>query len=126
MSKFKITGEITGTSGVHKINLDVEELFEDVKVGKPEEVSIKDMLGEHLFEGSYVKGTLHVVYGMFENAVSITIYEMHGSTQKTLYTQNFFKQRDHALGTVEDVLAGKVDVEDLIFQLKEIKDKETN
>ena len=120
--------KIDGTIGNHLVSLTVT-MQEDAKSQSPVEEkvpSLKQQLGKHCFDGSYVKDLLHVAYSSFENAVSVTIYETHETKQKTLYTQNFFQNRDMALHTIEDVLAGAVDVEDLIFQLKEIKDQETN
>lgn len=123
MSTFRITGRI----GQDTVDLFVVQVMEDKpSPSKPAEIPLAKLLGKYLFEGSYVKDTLHVVYTSFENAVAITIYEMHGEKQKTLLTQNFFKERELALGTIEDVLEGTVDAEDLIFKLKEIKDRETN
>jgi hypothetical protein len=80
--------------------------------------------GEYLYEGTFVKDTLNIVYSMYEKAVAITIFEMHDKTQKTLYTQNFFTSKELAMELIEDIMRDRLDSDDLIFTLKDLKDNE--
>ena len=88
--------------------------------------------GEFLYEGTLEKGGLMVAYNMYDNALSVTILERIEDKagtfgyDKTVYSQNFFSGRALAMKEIEGALSGETDTEDLVFLLKEIKDKETN
>lgn len=89
------------------------------------EYDTKSPFGMFLFEGHYKKDTLEVAYTMFDNALSVSIFEKHNDgKQKTLYSQNFFKNATEARDLIDQSFQAG-DCEDLVFQLKEIKDQET-
>jgi len=85
--------------------------------------------GTFKYEGRYEKDKLVIAYGMYEKAVSITIYEMQpatpnlaaGHSQKTLYSSSFFSNRTFAMEMVEEMLHGNLDPDDLIFELEKLK-----
>lgn len=88
--------------------------------------STENPFGQLLYEGTYKKDTLHIAYTAFDNAVSISITEVRpASPPKTIYSQNYFKWREQAMLAIEDMLVGEMDVEDLVFELKELNDQET-
>lgn len=89
------------------------------------EFTTKNPFGPLLFQGGYRKETIEIVYARYDNGISVTILEHYGELRnpqfRTIYTQNFFKQADTALEKIEDVLSGDVDVEDLVFMLKNLE-----
>lgn len=95
-----------------------------------QQFSSKSPFGKLLFEGRLNKDQLVVDYVQYDNAVSVTIREKQridgtGGSEthgwKTIYTQNFFKGKAGvAMQTVAHAFGGELDVEDLVFDLKEI------
>ncbi len=94
------------------------------------EYSAQNPFGKHLYEGTFVRDALHITYTVFDNALSVTIYEAkpaeHVEQQKTLYSQNFFVNRKMAMELIEAVLQDKVDPDDLVFELDRCKREEAN
>ena len=88
------------------------------------EFSTENPFGEYLYEGTYVKGDLNIVYTEFDNAIAITIFEKRGEQQKTLYSQNFFENTGIAMELIQAMLGGTLDPEDLIFELQRLKTEE--
>lgn len=89
------------------------------------QVDEKTLTGKYLYEGTFVKGKLHVAYTMYEKSIAVSIFELHdGDKQNTLYTQNFFDEKVSALECVEDVMMGRLDVDDLVFTLRDLKESE--
>ena len=85
------------------------------------EYSTKSPFGEYIKDGSFDSDDIHVSYSIFDNAVTVTIFEVQeDSSQRTLFSQNFFKERDIVIEILTDVLVGKTDVEDLSLILQEI------
>jgi hypothetical protein len=87
--------------------------------------STKSPFGKLLFEGQLRRGDLIVDYVQYDNAVTVTIREEHtdksGTKGRTVYTQNFFKKKAPvAMQAVAHAFGGDLDVDDLIFELKEI------
>jgi len=90
--------------------------------------------GKLMYEGRFTKEDLEIITVQYNNAVTVTIIEKqriiqknHGSvssTNNTIYTQNFFVSRATALEMVEAVMHGVIDADDLIFSLKDLKEKE--
>jgi hypothetical protein len=86
-----------------------------------------NVYGEFLFEGSYRKDSLEIIYSKFENVLSVSIVDhVDEDYSKTLYTQNFFTKADEVLGKVEDMLRGNTDPEDFVFVLEGLKAEEKN
>lgn len=88
------------------------------------EYSLDSPYGKYMYEGRYKKEELEVAYTKFERALSISIYENRPGSQKTIYSQNFFGKRDQAMTLIDGVLQGTTEVDDLVFSLKELKERE--
>jgi hypothetical protein len=80
---------------------------------------------KYLYEGTFVKKKLTVAYTVYENSISVTIFELHDkNVQNTIYTQNFFDEKMTALKYIENVMNEKTDPEDLVFALRDLKESE--
>lgn len=89
------------------------------------EFSTESPFGKLQFEGHLKRDELCVDYVRYENAITITIREDYGENGRTVYTQNFFGDSvPQALAMVEAVMAGKQEVDELVFQLKDLKEEE--
>lgn len=88
------------------------------------EYTTESPFGQYLYEGTFIKGDLNIAFTKFDNALSVTIYESKGGSQKTIYSQNFFAGADQAKSHVDSVLEGKSDPEDLVFHLESCKEME--
>jgi hypothetical protein len=74
-----------------------------------------------LYEGNFAKDDLRIAYGMFKNAMQVTIFEVRDNVQKTLFSQNYFENRKMAMELIQAVLEGQMDPDDLIFNLQDLK-----
>ena len=92
------------------------------------EYTAKSPFGKHLYEGRFTKEGLEIVTVEYDNAVTVTIIEKNPPQKKgldrTVYTQNFFEDREQAKEMVAQVLTGTWDIDDLVFELKALKDEE--
>jgi hypothetical protein len=90
---------------------------------------------KYIYSGSVSRDTLNIGYTVYNNAISIAVYEKFTKgigtrflkdeeRVKTLYSQIFYEFKDDALKNVDDVIRGKEDADDLIFRLKELKEEE--
>ena len=87
------------------------------------EFSTDNPFGEYKYEGRYQKGDLVITHVMFEDAITVTILEENAEKTKTLYTGNFFDNKQIASEIIEEVLHGRIEPEDAIFELKNLEDK---
>jgi hypothetical protein len=86
---------------------------------------VQRLIGKYLYEGTFTKKKLNVAYTVYENSISVTIFELHdGGKQNTIYTQNFFSEKMTAIKYIEYVMTEKSDPEDLVFALRDLKDSE--
>ncbi len=120
-----ITNAVVGDRDL-KFPLPPRSLLIDAKflvdiIDPTKEYSAKSPFGKHLYDGTYARGDLHIAYTVFDNALSVTVYEKKGpgkeGIQKTLYSQNFFVDHETPMRLIEDVMAGEMDPEDLVFEL---------
>jgi hypothetical protein len=91
---------------------------------------------KYIYSGSVSRDKLHIGYTVYNNAISVAVYEKFVHKQvvaralkdeervKTLYSQIFYEFKDLALKNVDDIIRGKEDADDLIFRLKELKEEE--
>jgi hypothetical protein len=110
-------------TGAMFISADHLEQIQDPEI---RQFTFTSPFGKYLFDGEYIKGNLRVKYVRYDNAVSITITEKFdgGKAGRTLYSQNFFKKAAQALVQIEYVLAGTADVDDLKFNLEQLKSED--
>ena len=103
------------------------EFLEEVEPISSREFSADNPFGEFKYEGRFEKDKLAIVHAVYDNAISITIYEMINDKQKefqrTLYTGNFFEQKQVAIEIIDELLHGRMEPEDVIFELKSLEDK---
>lgn len=94
------------------------------------EYSTENPFGEYLYEGSFTKGDLYVAYTEFDNALTVTIIEKnppgHKGIDKTLYSESFFSNKLIAMEFIRELLDGRSDPDDLIFELRNLKEQDTN
>lgn len=136
VEQFVNTGVLVGDREL-KVNpekgsiwINIHHLDEVDPMDAQREFANDNPFGKFMYEGRYEKDELVIAYGKYEKAVSITIYEMpqatkeHSSSQaqKTLYSGAFFATRDQAMEIIYDLLNGHTDPDDLIFELKQLKE----
>lgn len=82
--------------------------------------------GKMFLEGHMDCGDLKVTYSQFEKALSVVVFDTQA--KRTIFSQYFTKEFDKVKQTVEAVLKqnGGSDAEDLVFQLRALKEAETN
>lgn len=89
------------------------------------EYSTKSPFGTHLYEGRGTKERLEITYTVYDNALSVNVVEKADPKGKglnrTIYNQNFFAQRAAALEVINDTLLGRLDQDDLVLSLRDIK-----
>jgi len=90
------------------------------------EFAANNPFGKLVLEGHMTCGVLKVAYSQFESVLSVTITD--SSVGKTIFSQYFSKDFDKVKGTIESILKTKddSDAEDLVFQLRELKEAESN
>lgn len=90
------------------------------------EFAANNPFGNLVLEGHMEMGDLKVSYAQFESVISVNIREP--KTGKTLFSQYFSKDFDKVKQTIEAVLkeSGGSDAEDLVFQLRALKEAEAN
>lgn len=82
--------------------------------------------GKCLFEGNYRQGNLEVAYAKYEQATQVTLTEKNGETSRTVYTDYIpveVMSFDHVREVIEHNLLRGGDVDDLVFELKRLKEK---
>lgn len=85
------------------------------------EYTAETPFGRVLFEGHLQRGILVVDYVQYTNGVSVTVREDHNEKGRTVYTQNYFNEKGPvAMKVVADAMSGLLDLEDLVFSLKDI------
>lgn len=92
---------------------------------EPREYDSKNPYGKFNLEARFMKGTLEIVMGQYERAVTITVYDRGGDSPRTLYSQTFNRNFAAVKEAVETATEGE-DVDDLIFRLGELKEMEGN
>lgn len=78
--------------------------------------------GQLILEGQMSVGSLKVSYSKFDKVLSIVVTEV--AENKTVFSQYFTKNFESVMSKIEDVLKNEGDVEDLVFELRELKSKE--
>lgn len=92
------------------------------------EYSSKNHLGAHRLSGEMTSGAVKVVYGVYEQGLSIAVLELPanpGGTARTVYSQYYYKEVEEFRRELEKVLQSD-DLDDLIFFLKKRKEEELN
>lgn len=80
--------------------------------------------GEFSHESTVTKGNVTVAYSQYENVLQITVFEKTSGQQKTLFSDNF--DRGYSWEAIRSSVQRAVvdeDVEDLIFSLRDLKDR---
>lgn len=92
----------------------------------PVEFAHDNPYGDLLAEGKMTVGSVSIAYGKFENALTINVYDE--AAQRTLYSQNFGKQYAAVLQEIENIMRDSdgSDIDDVVFKLRELKEKETH
>lgn len=136
VSEFVNTGVVIGDRLLrfpvppHAVFISVQNL-DEVDIDANQEFASDNPYGAFKYEGRFTKGNLTITHSVFEQAVSITIYETETlgpdtTNYKTLYTASFFQQAPAALELVEDMLHSNLDPDDLIFELQKLKENDYN
>ena len=117
-----VVGDRTVRFPIPEGKLFVDDAFvQEIEDPGVKEFSTKSPFGTLLFEGQLRKDSLIVDYVQYDNAVTVTIREDHGEKGRTVYTQNFFnKKASAAMTIVQNAVIGTVDVDELVFDLKEL------
>ncbi len=107
------------------------EFLTELKDYKIREFDHTNPWGKCLFECGYNKGQLQVACARYELATQVTVTEKQGKRSKTLFTGYFRPQGgdetgehifDEVKDTVESHLKGEYDIDDMIFELKELQE----
>ena len=78
--------------------------------------------GKHLRDATIKDDEINVAYSVFDNAISVTVYEIQDDkSQKTLYSQNFFKNKERVLSELIMAMNGDTDVQDIPLILQELE-----
>ena len=116
-----------------KINLPDQAMFINIHNLEPvpeteseHEFASDNPFGQYQYEGRFSRGILEVVHVVYEKAITISILEKVGPNSRTLYSESFFSMRERALGMIEEMLHGELDSDDLIFNLKDLKENDLN
>lgn len=116
-----------------KINLPDQAMFINIhnlelvpETEAQHEFTSDNPFGEFKYDGRFQRGDLIVTHAVYERAITITIVEKTREYTHTVYSDNFFSERAIALNCVERMLHGQLDPDDLIFELKDIKGRDTN
>lgn len=86
------------------------------------EFAANNPFGRVILEGHMEMGNLKVSYAQFESVISVNIREAESG--KTIFSQYFSKEFDRVKGCIESCLKsnGGSDAEDLVFQLRALKE----
>ena len=95
------------------------------------EFAADNPFGAYKYETRFTKDLLEIVCAVYEKATNITIIEKNDPKKKgldkTLYSDSFFdKHAGRAFARISELVHGDLEPEDLIFELKEIKETNHN
>ncbi len=80
----------------------------------------KNPFGNFVVESRFERGYINVVLAKYENAVTVKV--KNGSN--TLYSQNFFKNRDRVLTWIDNAFDdAEYDMDNLVFNLRNLEDE---
>jgi hypothetical protein len=86
------------------------------------EYSTANPFGKYQSEGFFNSTSLEISWAVFSLAATITVISL--DTRRTLFSQSFFKNSSQAMGLVDRVMHGKLDPDDLISALQDLKIEE--
>lgn len=106
--------------GAISINMEYLMKVDDITC---REFASDNPFGKFKSERRCVFGNLVIVSAEYKNAVTVTIFENNktDNARVTLFTCNFFKTAFTATRLIDLTANGKLDAEDLIFELKNIQ-----
>ncbi len=93
------------------------------------EFASNNPFGQLKHEGQMTSGNLKCAYAQFENVLQVSLLEVNpGFSEKTIFSQYFFKDFDVVKQAIEDTMKqkGDSDTEDLVFKLRALKEAETD
>lgn len=82
--------------------------------------------GRPIVQGLMTLGNIEVAYTQFTSVLSVNVF--NSTDRKTLFSQYFSKDLDKVMDAIESILKenGGTDPDDLVFKLRELKEKESN
>lgn len=102
-------------------SLYIHENFLEKLEDEQREYSAEYPFGVEMWTYRLTREKLEVVLTQFERALSVTVREQFGTgTTRTLFSQNYVKFIDETRNKIHDLFL-KNDMEDLVFELKELK-----
>jgi hypothetical protein len=91
------------------------------------EYSAENDFGDLEYEGTYEKGRIRVSYASYKNVLTIDVKDTSVNPIRTVYSQNYYD--DHRVDAEKSVVGSlRIDdgLEDLVFLLKDIAEKQRN
>ena len=102
------------------INTEYLEAIDNIDL---REFSTKSPFGKLNYEGHWSKGTIHVDYAHYENALTVNVKDTSVDPVRTVFSDNFYGDyRVDAEECVQRVLKDEDEIEELVFSLSDVAD----